>query len=489
MKISVITACLNSQDTIRFALNSILTQTYKDIEHIIVDGGSKDATQELLKEYPYKNKKVFVKNNMKLYESLNFAIKKATGDYVIFLHSDDILDNKNTIKRIVNELKKFNSDIFFGNVIFFRKNQNKVVRYYRSKNLGKREIKVGLMPPHTGSVIRTNIYKKNLFNKDYFIAGDFDFFSRIFYKENFKMHYSKLLITRMKIGGVSTKNLFSYITSTNEIIKSLRENNIYKSFFLVFFRFLFKINQIFFFKKIKLNKQSKKNYHNFYKDSLTYDFFIYKSFKNILKKKKFILSAMNLAFLGSYVKNRQLKFPNLIHWPDGISAKIFNKSLIKIPGREILKKIQISKDLRRIVVIGNLSKKSKNVLHKLYNRKIINYTVPYGTSNFIFQKLKYKIKKYDLVFITLPTPKQEELAIQIAKNENYFKIICIGGSIAMISGEEKPVPHFLNNLEFIWRLRYETKRRFLRLIDTFLLVLLDFIFLKQIKSLKIKYKN
>ena len=59
----------------------------------------------------------------------------------------------------------------------------------------------------------------------------------------------------------------------------------------------------------------------------------------------------------------------------------------------------------------------------------------------------------------------------------------------MISGEEKPVPKLLNNLEFVWRLRYETKRRFLRLIDTFLLVLLDFLFLKQIKSLKIKYKN
>ena len=426
---------------------------------------------------------------MKLYESLNFAIKKATGDYVIFLHSDDILDNKDTVKKIVDELKKFNSDIFLGNVVFFRKNQNKVVRYYQSKNLGKREIKLGLMPPHTGSVIRTNIYKKNLFNKDYFIAGDFDFFNKIFYKEKFKIYYSKLLITRMKIGGVSTKNLFSYVISTKEIIKSLKENNLFKSHFLVFFRFLFKINQIFFFEKIKLKKQSKKNYHSFYKENLVYDFFIYKSFKNILKKKKFILSAMNLAFLGSYVKNNQLKFPNLMHWPDGISAKIFSRSINKIPGRQILTKIKIPKNIRRIVVIGNLSKKSKSVLHKLYKRKIVNYAVPYGTSNFIFQKLKYKIKKYDLVFITLPTPKQEELAIQIVKNKNYFKVICIGGSIAMISGEEKPVPKLLNNLEFVWRLRYETKRRFLRLIDTFLLVLSDFLFLKQIKSLKIKYKS
>ena len=488
MKISLITVCLNSQNTINYTFNSVLNQTYKNIEHIIVDGGSEDATQELIAEYPLKSKKIF-KKKMKLYESLNFAIKNVTGDYILILHSDDILNNKNTIKNVVKEINTTNCDIFLGNIVYFKSNFNEITRFYESKKFDKNDINFGLMPPHTGSVIKANIYKKNQFKEDFLIAGDFDFFNKIFYKNIYKIHYSKALIIRMKIGGISTKNLLSYLISTKEILRSLKNSKRDYNFLLVFLRFLFKINQLIFIKPKKSYYHFKIKYHYAYKEKLNFDFFIYKNFTKVLEKKKFILSAMNLAFIGSYIKNNQLKFPNLIHWPDGISSKIFDKSLIKIPGREILKKIRLPKEIRRIIVIGNLSKNSKKTLKNLYNKNIINYKVPYGQSKFIYQKLTYKIKKNDLIFITLPTPKQEELAIRMVKNYKFYKIICIGGSISMISGEEKPVPKIFNNFEFVWRLRYETKRRVLRLINTFFFVALDFIFFQQIKSLKIKFKN
>ena len=106
MKISIITICLNSQQTIELTFNSVLIQNYKNIEHIIVDGESDDATNTLIADYDFPNKKVFVKKGLGLYGSLNFGIKKATGQYILILHSDDILNDENVISDLVKILKK-----------------------------------------------------------------------------------------------------------------------------------------------------------------------------------------------------------------------------------------------------------------------------------------------------------------------------------------------------------------------------------------------
>ena len=83
------------------------------------------------------------------------------------------------------------------------------------------------------------------------------------------------------------------------------------------------------------------------------------------------------------------------------------------------------------------------------------------------KKIKIKLNKNEIVFITLPTPKQEELAYSLAKKNLYFKIICIGGSIAIASGEEKQVPKILQNYEFLWRLKNDFFRRIIRLFESF----------------------
>ena len=90
MKVSIITVCLNSKNTIKYTLNSVLSQNYKNIEHIIVDGGSTDGTIDILKKYSFTKKKIYFKRNRSLYSSINFGIKRATGDLISILHSDDI---------------------------------------------------------------------------------------------------------------------------------------------------------------------------------------------------------------------------------------------------------------------------------------------------------------------------------------------------------------------------------------------------------------
>jgi exopolysaccharide biosynthesis WecB/TagA/CpsF family protein len=197
---------------------------------------------------------------------------------------------------------------------------------------------------------------------------------------------------------------------------------------------------------------------------------------------------MNLEFLGSYVKNNQLKFPHLYHWPDGISTKLLQTKIKKIPGRELLDNLYIDKKIKRIIIIGNLSDLSKEKLFLKFNKKIINYKVPYADFETIAKSIKFKFKVSDLILITLPTPKQELIAILLAKRMQNYKIICIGGSVAIFSGEEKEVPKLLNNFEFAWRLQYETLRRINRLITTLFNVILDYLWSRKIKRLNVEIK-
>ena len=102
IKITIITVTLNSEQTIKDSLNSVLSQNYKNIEHIIVDGGSNDQTIEILKRYPNKNKKVYNLEKSGIYEAINHGIKKSNGDYIAILNSDDFYQSEDTIAKIVN---------------------------------------------------------------------------------------------------------------------------------------------------------------------------------------------------------------------------------------------------------------------------------------------------------------------------------------------------------------------------------------------------
>jgi UDP-N-acetyl-D-mannosaminuronic acid transferase (WecB/TagA/CpsF family) len=116
-------------------------------------------------------------------------------------------------------------------------------------------------------------------------------------------------------------------------------------------------------------------------------------------------------------------------------------------------------------VVGNITKKTTIYLKRKFKKKIINIKLPYAPIS-VLKKQKIILPKNSLTFITLPTPKQEQLAYSLAKNNKNYKVICIGASLAIASGEERKVPNFLSNYEFIWRLRTDTWRRIKRLLES-----------------------
>ena len=482
MKITIVTSTLNSEKSIPYTLSSVFEQTYKNIEHIIVDGGSADGTIDIVSKYK-KNRRIFIKNKTSIYEALNTGIKKSTGEYILILNSDDILDHKNVINDIVKFIKKNKSKIILGNVSYFNNFLfDKITRYYTAVGYKQWMFYFGLMPPHPGAFIHRSVAKNYLYNPEYKIASDYDFFLRTIKINQEKYTIFPDTITRMRTGGVSGINIKAHFISGKEIYESLKKNGLFASHILINLRYFSKLKQFLFKKNIK----KKFSINNRYIKLLRYHFSLIKNTEALDFKKNFVLSALNLSFLGAYMDNKVKLYKNLIHWPDGVFIKNINVFIKKIPGREILKKLKIPKNIKKITVLGSLPDVSKKFLILKYKKKINHIELPYGNIDQITKNFNYNIKKNEIILITLPTPKQEQLAeYLITKNKN-FRIICIGGSINILSGLEKVVPGVIYPFEFIWRLRYETFRRSKRLITTFISFLKGKYLDKKLSNLSIK---
>ncbi len=238
-----------------------------------------------------------------------------------------------------------------------------------------------------------------------------------------------------------------------------------------------------FFKNIKTKKVNNKNFvnknffkekileklHNYFYENKVKLKFITKS-NEISFKNNFVLSAFNLAFIGSWVSNDIKIYEELYCWPDGLFKNTFLKDIPKLPGRDLIKKIALPPRIKKIRIIGNSSSQVEKFLNKKFRFKtFINNKLPYGPIKDIKKMCNFKLSKNELTLITLPTPKQEIIAEYLKSKNKNFHIICIGGGLKMASGEEKPPPKSLENygLETIWRLRNETLRRVRRLIISF----------------------
>ena len=314
--------------------------------------------------------------------------------------------------------------------------------------------------------MKRNIYKKyGLYNTNLKIASDFDFFLRIFEIHKVRFKLLKREVVRMRTGGTSDKNIKSYYITTKEILQSIKKNNLKVSYIKVITRGLIKIKELFFYNQKKLNRDFKLFNFTFQKEKYEKKTFkIFRSIKDLDLEKNFILSGMNLAFLGYFCKNAIYPQKYLYNWPDGI----FSKRIVdinKVPGRNILNKLKLTKKIKSIKIIGNISLRSKNFLKRKFKKKIYHQKIPYASIDKLIKK-KIISKKSEIIFITLPTPKQEQLAFDLAKKNKNFKIICIGGSIAIASGDEKQVPRVLENFEFIWRLKNDFFRRIFRLFES-----------------------
>ncbi|KAB7881210.1 glycosyltransferase [Poseidonibacter ostreae] len=235
-KISIITSVYNNQETIKDAIDSVLGQTYKNVEYIIVDGGSSDNTVTIVKSYGDKISKVVSEKDKGIYDGLNKGVKLATGDVVAFLHSDDIYASSTVLEDIA---KAFQSDEHldgvYGDLVYTPKDDtSKVLRYWKSKEFDETLLAKGWMPAHPTLFLKREVYEKyGGFDLSFKIAGDYDFMLRVL-SAGIKVKYIPKVLYKMRVGGESNKSLKNIILKSQEDLRALRKNGVggYGSLFI-----------------------------------------------------------------------------------------------------------------------------------------------------------------------------------------------------------------------------------------------------------------
>lgn len=250
MKLSLITVTYNSGATLAYTIESVLSQTYPDIEYIIVDGSSKDNTVAIIKKYEPQFKgriKWISEPDMGLYDAMNKGIRMATGDIIGILNSDDFFTNPYVLQKVADTFKEDGRlDAVYGDVHFVDpKDLERCVRYYSSKVFNRKLMKLGFMPAHPSFYVRKECFEKyGIYKTDYKIAADFEFLLRVIYKNNIKTKYLPIDMVTMRTGGASTSGIESHKRIMKEHLRAFRENHVYTNAFLLSLRYIYKIGEV-----------------------------------------------------------------------------------------------------------------------------------------------------------------------------------------------------------------------------------------------------
>ena len=258
MKVSIITVCFNSEKTIRETIESVLNQTYQNIEYIIIDGGSTDSTVDMIREYvPLFGEKIkwISESDKGLYDAMNKGIRMSSGDIIGILNSDDIYYNNKVIENVVSKIEKSCADVLYSDIEFFNEVQGRqvVVRRWIAKT---GNVHLGWIPPHPGVFVKRDVYEKfGGYDINFDIAADYDFLFRIFSDKNLRIVYYNNYTVRMRVGGKSTGSLRNIIRGNMEIYRSLRAMKIPFPGFVILIRLMKKINQFLLRSKISERKE------------------------------------------------------------------------------------------------------------------------------------------------------------------------------------------------------------------------------------------
>ena len=210
-------------------MESIKSQTHKDIEHIVIDGASTDKTISLLKSKQNKPDSLVSEPDKGIYDAMNKGIMLAKGDIIGFLNSDDLYANNSVISKVANlfkqrpEIEACYSDLVYVDKI----NTSKIIRYWKSSEFILGSFSKGWCPPHPTFFVRRQIFEKfGSFDLSYHIASDVDLMMRFLEIKRIKSCYIPELWIKMRMGGATNKSMKNILIQNKEIIKSFNKNQI-----------------------------------------------------------------------------------------------------------------------------------------------------------------------------------------------------------------------------------------------------------------------
>ncbi len=247
LKVSIITVCYNSAETIEDTILSVVSQDYASIEYIIIDGKSSDTTLSIIEKYNSKITKVLSEKDDGIYFAINKGISLASGDIIAVLHADDVYYSNHVISDVVNTFTEKNTDTVYGNLYYVdRIDTSKIKRQWISGGYTKKSFLKGWMPPHPSFFVRKKCYDKfGVFNTSLHSAADYELMLRFLFKHNCSASYLPQVLVKMRVGGKSNVSLMNRIKANREDKKAWLMNELKPSLFTFIRKPLSKLGQFF----------------------------------------------------------------------------------------------------------------------------------------------------------------------------------------------------------------------------------------------------
>lgn len=226
-KFSVITVCYNSGRTLKSTIDSVLNQSYLNIEYIIIDGASTDNTLEIIKSYESDKIKLISEPDCGIYDAMNKGISIASGEIIGILNSDDFYSNEFIVQKIVERFKTSKASCVFGDIVYVDQTDiAKIVRHWKSSPYTLSKFKSGWSPPHPSFFVLSSAYRNyGNFDNSIKLSADFDLMLRFLEVYKLDSSYIPEVCVCMRTGGASTK-LSNLIIQNYGVYKSFKKYNI-----------------------------------------------------------------------------------------------------------------------------------------------------------------------------------------------------------------------------------------------------------------------
>ena len=225
---SIITVVLNRVTTICDALDSLYAQNFTDFEHVIQDAGSSDGTAELLDAVADPRKLLISERDNGIYDGLNRALARSTGEIIGLLHSDDFFANDTVLGDVARRFELSGSDAVYGDLDYVAAaNPQRTVRHWRAGEFEPRLLARGWMPPHPALFLRRSVFERwGNYDTTYQIAADYDAILRYFCKSEMTAAYLPKVLVKMRTGGASNHSLGHILQKSREDYRALRVNRV-----------------------------------------------------------------------------------------------------------------------------------------------------------------------------------------------------------------------------------------------------------------------
>lgn len=244
LTVTIITVSFNSAQTIEDTLKSVASQSYPNIEHIIVDGGSTDQTMNIVADFPHVAKSISEPDEG-IYFAMNKGLAMASGDVIAILNADDLYADHEVIAKVAAVFKDPAIDATYADLVFVeREDVSTIFRTWKSGPFKRSSMYNGWMPPHPTFFVRRSIYENHgMFNTLLRSAADYELMLRFLLKHEINPSYIPQTIIRMRQGGKSTASVKNRIRANMEDRKAWKINGLKPHLFTLILKPLRKIKQ------------------------------------------------------------------------------------------------------------------------------------------------------------------------------------------------------------------------------------------------------